>query len=371
MILGPLLAVALTAAPPPGLAVMDFAVEGASTELASATNGLVVHELERLGIFRVTSSETTRVILGVERQRALLGCDSCSGANLSDLTSFKYLVTGKLSRTGPAKEPTYLLLMTLLEAGSPAPLSSVRLEAKGEEKLLQEVAANVVKLVGKLAAERQGPLVVSASETGAAVKIDDTQVGTTPLPGRLMVGAGPHLLTVEKEGFTAVKKEVRISPDSVVDESVRLVPSPDTIDAYQARATRMRVLAWVSTGLAVAGAGALVGGSLMAEQRYGDVGSVGTFQWHRAALLAGTESQTIDGQLVDHRAAAGTLKAEIETWQTVAFIGLGTAAAGALAATVFFVIGDPPGKYDAYREQPRVSLTLTPGLGGAVLSGSF
>jgi phosphoribosylformylglycinamidine (FGAM) synthase-like enzyme len=131
------------------------------------------------------------------------------------------------------------------------------------------------------------------------------------------------------------------------------------------------VLAWVSTGLAVVGAGALVGGSLMAEQRYGDTNSEGTFQWHRAALLAGNETQTINGSLVDHRAAAGALKAEIETWQTVAFVGLGTAAAGALAATVFFVIGDPPGKYDAYREAPKVSLTLTPGLGGAVLSGRF
>lgn len=371
MILGSLLAVALTAAPPPGLAVMDFAVDGASPELASATNGLVAHELERLGVFRVTSSETTRVILGVERQRQLLGCEDCSTTSLSDLTSFQYLVTGKLSRTGTPKAPTYLLLMTLLQVGSSAPLSSVRLEAKGEEKLLQELAPHVIKLVGKLTADRQGPLVVAASEAGAAVKIDDTQVGTTPLPGRLLVGAGPHLLTVEKEGFTAVKKEVRIAPESIVDEYVRLVPSPDTIEAYQARATRMRVLAWVSTGLAVAGVGALVGGTLRAEQLYGDVGSVGTFQWHRAALLAGNESQTIDGVLVDHRAAAGAMKADIETWQTVAWIGLGTAAAGALAATVFFVIGDPPGKYDAYRAQPAVTLSLTPGLGGAVLSGTF
>ncbi len=371
MLFAPLLFATFGAAPVPGLAVMDFAVEGASTELAAAATGLVAHELDRLGVFRVTSAETTRVILGVERQRALLGCDDCSGQAIADLTSFEYLVTGKLSRAGAPKEPTYVLLLTLLQVGSASALSSVRVQARGEEKLLQELAPSALKLVGKLTQGRQGALVVTASEAGAAVKIDDTQVGTTPLPGRLAVGAGPHLLTVEKEGFTAVKKEVRITPEQVTDEAVRLVPSPDTIEAYEGRATRLRVLAWVSTGLAVAGVGALVGGTLWGERLYGDAQTPNTFQFHRAELLAGRESGLVNGVLVDHRAAAGALKADVELAQTVAWLGLGTAAVGALAATVLFVVGDPPGRYDAYRAKPGVTWLVTPGLGGAVLSGTF
>ena len=112
--------------PPPGLAVMDFAVEGVAPEVGAAVSGLVAHELERLQIFRINSAETTRVILGVERQRALLGCDSCSAANLSELTSFEYLVTGKLLRTGSGKEAQYNLLLSLLKVGSSSPLSSTR-----------------------------------------------------------------------------------------------------------------------------------------------------------------------------------------------------------------------------------------------------
>src|SRR3990167_5047554 len=78
----------------PGLAVMDFAIEGAPPEIASATSGLVAHELERLQLFRVTTAETTRVILGVERQRALLGCETCSGSAIRGLTSLQDTVPG-------------------------------------------------------------------------------------------------------------------------------------------------------------------------------------------------------------------------------------------------------------------------------------
>lgn len=354
---------------------MDFAIEGAPPEIAAATSGLVAHELERLQLFHVTTAETTRVILGVERQRQLLGCEDCSGNTISELTSFEFLVTGKLVRTGGPKEGRYNLLLTLLKSGSSSPLSSVRVEAKGEEALLQEVPPATIKLVGKLLEGRQGAVVVASSEIGAAVKIDDTQVGTTPLQARVPVAAGPHLLTVEKEGFSAVKKEVRISPDQVTDEFIKLVPSPDMAEAYEARATRLRALAWVGTGLAVAGAGAFVAGNVMANATYGDPQSVGTFAWHRSFLADGKETSeaTATSPAINHRTEANRLKAEIESWQTVSWIGLGAAGVGAIAATVLFVIGDPPGKYEAYRQKsaPKVSLLVAPAPGGAVLTGSF
>jgi hypothetical protein len=357
------LSLLLAAAPMPGLAVMDFAVEGAPPEIAGATSGLVAQELARLQLFRVSTAETTRVILGVERQRALLGCDDCSTSSLSELTSFEYLITGKLLRTGDKKDPKYTLMMTLLKVGSNSPLSSVRVEAKGEEKLLQEAAPATLKLVGKLLDGRQGALVVSSTEVGAAVKVDDTQVGTTPLQARVPVAAGPHLLTVEKEGFSQVRKEVRVSPDQVTDEFIKLVPSPDMAEAYEARATRFRVLAWTAAGLAAAGVGAFVAGNVIANNRYGEATQENTFSWYRQQLLGGNES---------FRQQAGEAKAEIEMWQTISYIGLGAAGAGAVAATVLFVVGDPPGKYEAYRQRTGVvSMRLSPTPGGAVLTGSF
>lgn len=360
----------LAAEPLPGLAVMDFATEGAAPEIGAATSGLVSHELERLQLFRVTSAETTRVILGVERQRQLLGCESCSATTLGNLTSFEYLVTGKLTRTGPAKEPTYNLLMTLLKTGDNAPLSSVRLEAKGEERLLQEVPSTTLKLIGKLLEGRQGALVVSASEAGASVKVDDSQVGVTPLQSRVQLAAGPHLLTVEKEGFTQVKKEVRVSADQISDEFVRLVPSPDMAEAYESKARTTRSLAWVGVGLGAAGIAAFVTGTVMANAKYGDPARPETFQYYRALLQQGDEGP--DGS---YRQRAQAFSNEVRTWQTISYVGAGAAGVGAITATVLFIVGDPPGKYEAYRKSTGVvSMQVTPTVGavnGLTLTGRF
>ncbi|MEW5738273.1 MAG: PEGA domain-containing protein [Myxococcota bacterium] len=352
---------------PPSVGVMDFAAVGASPELATATSALAAQELERLGVFRVVSAETIRVVLGVERQRRLLGCDDCSGESLSDVQNFEFVVTGKVARAGAAKDAPFTLMMSLLPVGSPRPLASVQATAPNEAALLAEVAPSATKLMGKLLEGRQGRLVVLSSEVGAAVKIDDTQVGTTPLDGPLTLAGGPHLVSVEKDGFSAVRREVRIAPDALSEETFRLVPSPDTIAAYEARATRMRILAWVSTGVAVAGGGLFIGGQIAAANLYGSPNVKGTFEYHRSALLAGIEEE--DG--VNHRTEAQQLKSQIQTWQTLSWVGAGVAVAGALGATVLFVLGDPPGKYDAYTSSGAVSLQVVPSLGGATLVGTF
>lgn len=368
MLVSCLLSVVVASADP-AVGVMDFSPQGASPELAGALSSLTSHELENLGVFKVTSAEVTRVMLGLERQRQMLGCEDCSATNLSDLVDVQYLVTGKVM-VAPSGDERYGLLLTLIDVRSSRPVSSARGAASSELALTREVRPTLIKLLGKLLQDRQGSLVLLSSEVGAAVRIDDTQVGTTPLPGRLALGAGPHLLTVSKDGFAAVRREVRIRPGEVSEEQVRLVPSPDTIAAYEARAGRLRLLAWLSGGVAALGAGALAVGQLRATGLYGDDQSPGTFAFHRAALLHGLESETLaDGTVVDHRTAALRLKSEIETMQTIAWVGFGAAAVGAVASVVLFVVGDPPNKYAAYHGQ--LAVELSPTLTGLRLTGSF
>lgn len=349
----------------PGVAVMDFASQGASQELAAASSSLVAHELEKLGTFRVTSAEMTRALLGAERQRQLIGCENCSGSVMSELTSFEYIVTGKVSKVGSGKSAELSLILTMLKVGEASPASSARASATSEEKLLLEAGPTAVKLVGKLLQGRQGALVVTANETGAAVKVDDSTLGTTPLKARLPLAAGPHYLSVEKNGFTAFRKDIRVAPDEVTTEDVRLVPSPDTAAEYEKNAKRLRVLAYVATGVAVAGAATFAVAQVRSTAIYGDPTTPGTFQFHRAALLRGVETE--DG--VDHRTEANALKAQLETWQAVSWVGIGATIVGAAAAVVLFVVGDPPGKYEAFGN--KVAVQLLAGPGGVGLAGAF
>lgn len=134
-------------------------------------------------------------------------------------------------------------------------------------------------------------------------------------------------------------------PDAVVEEQVRLVPSPDTIEAYESRAKKMRLGAYLSTGLAAAGVGAFAIFQARAGALYGSSDAEGTFLAHRAALLRGIDAT--DG--VDHRSEAERLQHEIRTAETISFVGAAVGGIAAAAATYFWVAGDPPGRYARFR----------------------
>ena len=361
--------VAMSLAAAPGIGVMDFGAEGgASPDLASGLSTLASQELERLGVFRVTSSQSTRVLLGLERQRQLLGCENCSGEGLADLTTFDYVLSGKVLKLGGE----LTLMMSIIPVGKKGtPGSSTRVKAPTDSRLMLEAGPAVLKLVGKLLEGRQGTAVFTSSEVGAAVKVDDTQVGTTPLSA-LKVAGGPHLISVEKDGFTTSRKEVRILPDQTVVEQFTLVPSPDTIAAYEARTGRVRVLAWTAVGVAVAGAAVFALGQLEADAAYGSANTKGTFLYYQGRLLQGLETEPgtdAAGKAIvlDNRKLAGELKSSIETWQYVSVSALALAGLGAVAAVVLFVVGEPPDKYSAF----HASLVAAPGVGGLVFSGRF
>ncbi len=361
----------LATAAAPGIGVMDFAAQGgASADLAGALSTVVTQELERLEVFRVSNAQTTRVVLGVERQRQLLGCDTCSEANVGDVTNYEYLLTGKVVKTS-GQLTLFLTLIPLGGAKTPSEptgatvgdkAATASVSASNDAKLLAEVGPTVLKLVGKLLQGRQGKAIFTSSEVGATVKIDDTQVGTTPLPSQLLA-SGPHLVSVEKNGFTASRKEVRVTADQVVEAHFTLVPSPDTITEYEARTGRTRVLAWSAVGLAAVGFGLFALGQLEADGFYGSPSTQGTFLYYQASLLQGVEQR--DG--VDQRAKAAELKSTVETWQIVSLASLAVGGAAAISAIVLFIVGEPPDKYGAF----HAGLSVGPGLTAFSLTGRF
>ena len=361
MVLLVLCAIASTPAEPT-LGLTDFATNSPSGELAAALTSVTGSELQRLGLFRVTTSETIRALLGLERQRQLMGCaESCSGGALSALTELDYLVTGRVNQVGGLRGSaiTFTVELNLLDVKTSRRVSSELVTRLSEGELVTAVQGAVVKLVAPLLKGRSGSLVVSASEAGAAVKVDGTIVGTTPMVGRQTLVAGPHLVELEKDGFVREQREVRVKPDSVQEQNFQLVPSPDTIAAYEARTQRVRALAWGTSGLAVVGAGLFVGFLVRANALYGSPTKEGTFSWAKTQLDQGVEAF----ESTDYRLLATRLKGQVETAQVVAMVSLGVAAASVVAAVVLWIVGEDPSRYARYRE---VKVTLAPGAGGGL-----
>src|SRR5512138_425541 len=80
----------------PKLAVLDFAANGASKELPSAATSAAANEIEKLGVFRITTAEAIRDMLAFEKQRQMLGCtDGGCMAEVGGALGVDYIVSGK------------------------------------------------------------------------------------------------------------------------------------------------------------------------------------------------------------------------------------------------------------------------------------
>lgn len=357
--------VAFAAEPRQKLAVLDLTSTPDTAGLASAVSAVVANEVQRLGVFDVYSSDQVRTIVGLERQKTLLGVESDNGLQqLGETLASDFVISGAVRRIkGSNKENLLSLELNLLDVKKGSRVSSEIAQAKSEGELVNAVAPLTVRLCGKVLSGKTGTLYVSSLESGASVKIDDTLKGVTPLSSALELPAGPHLLTVEKDGFVTAQKEVRVKPGEHVEEQISMVPSPDFIQAYEAKASRMRVGAYIASGVAVAGVASAGYFQYRASQLFGSPEKAGTFAYHQALVNQGIETD----ESGDHRAAATSIANEIKNAQTLTWVGAGAAAAGAVTATWLFVAGDSPGKYNRY-EVRVAGFGLAPTRGGAVAS---
>lgn len=353
----------------PHIGVSDFTSTKDLQPVAGALAGYVANELQRLGTFRVTSTDQTRSLLSLDRQAQLLGCpdDTCRGAAVMTL-GFDYLVTGKFTRLAALKSGATLTLeLVLIDVKTGKREASDVTTASSEGELMNKLTPSVVKLLGSVLKQRSGTLVVQSPEKGAAVKVDDSLVGTVPV-GKIEVTGGPHILKVEKEGFVTWQKEVRVKPEETIEEAVRMVPSPDYINAWHDKHSKLRIAAWASTGLFVAALGTTVAMGMRAQGLYGSEETKGTFLYERRFVLNGVE-QDASG---NHRESANQLKSQVEGARLFGFVAAGVAGASAVSAAVLWLFAEDPNRYEAYRStEVKVSGVLAPGGGGLVLSGGF
>ncbi|HEX9242026.1 MAG TPA: PEGA domain-containing protein [Anaeromyxobacter sp.] len=372
-----LLAALVAAAPPPAraadpkpkIAVLDLTANGASKELASAAGGIAANELDRMATFQIVTSDAIRNMLAFEKQRQMLGCtDAGCMAEIGGALGVDWLISGKVTKlaASPGVPETYSLDLTLTNVRKAQRESSVIESAKTESELVQKTGKAAQKLVSKILAGRTGRLVVTTAEIGATVIVDEQVRGTTPLRAAVQLPAGPHAVTVEKKGFVAYQRDVQVESGKVIEERVSLVPSPDFVREYESRQKKLRLGAWISTGIAAAGIAAAVALQISANSLYGNESTPGTFLYDRAKLQDGVE--VLNG--TDLRTEANQLKSDIETRQTMSYVALGVGASAAVAATYFWIAGDDPNKYAGFADR-TARLDVTPLPGGAMAAATL
>lgn len=351
----------------PLLAVLDLEAREATPPQAEAATLGVLRGLRALDVFQVLSASDIRQLLALERQRQVLGAGQGDFPALSRSLGAEHVVAGTLTRVGSG----FQVELRLLDTRQSSVLSQKALGPVAKmEELAVQLPGLAQELVAPLLATQQGSLLVRSREEAAEVLVDDALVASTPMASPVKLARGTHRLQVRKDGFIAQARSVKIQPDQLTIEELELLPSADYAEAYRLRHGRLRVGAYLATGLAVAAlAGAFAIDQGLTEPAYQKeflprryalegtlLGSV------RPAQLAGDPSfvaayNQCGASPETCAREADELRGRISTqqWVTGGLAGVGVLAAG--AAAYLWITGEDPNRY--------ANLVASVGAGGA------
>lgn len=247
----------------PKIAVMDFeAVGGADAAIAGALSESVGIELTQRGLHEVITAKDIQTLLGVERQRQMMGCtdeaESCM-VELANALGTQFVLTGSLARLG---ETYQLNLQTIDTRTTKAVGRATRLAAD-----VDELRAGLPWLVAEAVA-----------------------IPAPPSPSRVIpytfIGAGSALLIGGGLfGLQAFSAEDQLLTElKAADERGAQL---DPLDVYQARSQGYARDKTIGLTAAVVGAGLLTTGILLNRSVSGSSGGVALVPHSSGVALVG------------------------------------------------------------------------------------
>jgi hypothetical protein len=125
-----------------------------------------------------------------------------------------------------------------------------------------------------------GSLAIETTPRGATIRVDGTEVGTTPLADPLMVDAGDHVVEAVLDGHLSAREEVEVEPLADVEMSIALELQPPDVplppvgpppgDETPVESSGVdQAWFWTTAGIAVAAGigGAAAGGITLGKER--------------------------------------------------------------------------------------------------------
>lgn len=104
---------ALAAGDKPKLAMLDVQANGVDAAQADALGEAISKEVDQRGYYDVLTAKDLRTLLGVERQKQLLGCgDSSCTAELSGAIGARFVLQSTLTRLGTSMQLSVQMLDT-------------------------------------------------------------------------------------------------------------------------------------------------------------------------------------------------------------------------------------------------------------------
>ncbi len=230
---------ALSAAEKPKLVVLELSAgAGVEASLTAPLTEAITSEVQTRGYFDVLSSRDLQSLMGLERQRELLGCSDASKscmAEISGALGARFVMTGSLARLGDA----WQLTLTALDSQKAQPLGRATRLARSLEALRTML-----------------PFAVAEA----------TATPSPPPPSRLLpytllgVGAAASLFGLVW-GALGLSQEQQLA--TLLDAGAGTPGLLGTRAGYEAQLRNLETQRWVAVGALGAGVASLILGAVL------------------------------------------------------------------------------------------------------------
>lgn len=287
------------------VAVLDFTGDA---KLASPLTRLVTAELAKDPRLEILAREDVTALLGIERQRQLLGCsDSSCLSELGSILEAQWVVSGAVNPIGSG----YVITAQLLDSTQARVLNRAVLRLKSAD----EITAQAGGLARELLSE-PATLLLYNQRPGASAFLDDKFLGKLPLDPAPLQVTGRHSLRVEGLEFVPWVQEIEL----VAGRASRISLELETLGELESKS---RARKGAGLGFIVAGAAA-------------GAGSVALFVH---GLAANRHYQALDP--LDASQAQLDAAAEDVRWRFVTGYSAGGVAIAALVTGLILYLVDP------------------------------
>ncbi len=276
--------VARAQAQPLKIATVPLAAKKIDVELVTILDDLVINRLDQLGRFQVVSTKDVEAMLGLEKMKDAIGCDSAQcAAAIGGALGVDLLLTGSAARLGNE----LILTLTLIDVRAAGVAARAQRRGQADEStypaLVDEVVADVMRKVGgderAVSTDAVGP----SAPLEATPPVSEAVAAVEPVPATTAPAAtaGPDVASPARGRRILGWTSLGLAGASAVGAGVLLLlaPSEDSIrdDEYAAfidapypaaaqaayeevDAARRRHNTMVWTGFALVGVTALAGG---------------------------------------------------------------------------------------------------------------
>ncbi|MGV3624796.1 MAG: hypothetical protein ACO1OB_28510 [Archangium sp.] len=234
-----LLALSLGAAEKPKLVVLELtAGAGVEDSLTAPLTEAITNEVQARGYFDVMSSRDVKALIGMERQRELMGCSDASKSCMTEISGAlgaRFILSGSLSKLGDA----WQLTLSALDSQKAQPLGRATRLARSLEALRTML-----------------PFAVSEA----------TATPAPPPPSRVLpwtllgVGAAASLFGVVW-GALSFSQEQQLA--AVLDTGANTPGVLGTRDSYAAQLKSIETQRWVAVGALGVGVASLIIGAVL------------------------------------------------------------------------------------------------------------